>query len=434
MLKVNPDNSSQQNIIPNALIEEVHINNELFNYLNFCEEIDNNTFLPKKLKLSAEINHISFKITSILFADPENVKFKYKLESFEKEWQPITTNKLITYTNLTAGKYTFKLQSSYLNNEWSNINELNFQIRAPLYKQFWFYIIIVLAFALLIYLFIVLRIKYFKKINLLLKENYADRSKLLSSAYSNIESNIKYAKNIQNAILRNEEDLAKIFPDSFVFARPKESIGGDFFWYSRKSRKLFVAVADCIGHGVPGAFMSLIGHNLLNQTINEIDSFDPPYILEEVSRNFERAIKNTQLDIEINNDMDIAFCRIDKDRKEIIFSGANSTLYFMHDNKLTELKGNKRAIGENNEVITHFSGSKMKFQAGDIIYMFSNGFADQFGGPENKRFRTTRLKNLLVNVHDLAMNEQQKQIIEAFEKWKGNSEQIDDVLLLGIRL
>jgi len=286
----------------------------------------------------------------------------------------------------------------------------------------------------LVYIIILLRIRYFKKVNVLLKERDANRTKILSSAINNIESNIKYAKNIQRAVLRNEEDLTKIFPNSFVFSKPKEKVGGDFFWYSRKSRKLFIAVADCIGHGVPGAFMSLIGHNLLNQTINEIDSFDPPYILEEVSRNFERSIKNTELDIEENNDIDIAFCRIDKDRKEIFFSGANSTIYFIQGNKLTEYKGNRRAIGQDNEVITHFSRSKIKFESGDMLYLFTNGFADQFGGPENKRFRTTRLKNLIVNVHDLSLDDQKTQIIESFEKWKGNNEQIDDVLLLGIRL
>jgi serine phosphatase RsbU (regulator of sigma subunit) len=326
------------------------------------------------------------------------------------------------------------VQSSDYDDNWSKPVSISFQIKAPIYKQIWFYILSLLTFSLIIYIIILLRTNYFKKVNVLLKESYVDRSKLLSNAYSNIESNIKYAKNIQNAVLRTEEDLLKIFHNSFVFSKPKESIGGDFFWYSRKSRNFFVVVADCVGHGVPGAFMSLIGHNLLNQTINEIDSFDPPYILEEVSKNFAKAIRNTELDVEQNNDMDIAFCRIDKDRKELVFSGANSTAYFIHENKLTELKGNKRAIGQDNEIITQFSRTKLKYEQGDLLYLFTNGFADQFGGPDNKRYKTTRLKNLIINIHELSIDEQKVRIIEAFESWKGKAEQIDDVLLLGIRL
>lgn len=431
--QINPDLSLRNDEPPSTIIENVLIFNKSFNLLDYSESINSANGLPENLKLPFEINHLSFEFAGIKYHTQNIIKYQYKLENLNDEWQN-ANNQSIQFTNLLPGKYTFKVRSSDHVDIWSKPAILKFRIKAPVYRQIWFYIIIVLAFSLLIYVIILLRVRFFKRVNIKLKENYADRTKQLSSAYTNIESNIKYAKNIQNAILRNEFDLSKIFPQSFVYSKPKESIGGDFFWFSRKSRKIFIAVGDCIGHGVQGAFTSLIGHNLLNQTINEIDSFDPPFILEEISRNFNRAIKNTQLVVEENNDMDIAFCRIDRDRNEIVFSGANSEVYFIHENKLTELKGNRRAIGQDNEVITHFSRIKIKYVSGDVIYMFTNGFADQFGGPENKRFRTTRLKNLLVNIHDLAIEEQKKQITEAFKNWKGKTEQIDDVLILGIRL
>lgn len=431
--QINPDLSLRNDEPPGTIIENVLIFNKSFNLLDYSESINSANGLPENLKLPFEINHLSFEFAGIKYHTQNIIKYQYKLENLNDEWQNANSQS-IQFTNLLPGKYTFKVRSSDHVDIWSKPAILKFRIKAPVYRQIWFYIIIVLAFSLLIYVIILLRVRFFKRVNIKLKENYADRTKQLSSAYTNIESNIKYAKNIQNAILRNEFDLSKIFPQSFVYSKPKESIGGDFFWFSRKSRKIFIAVGDCIGHGVQGAFTSLIGHNLLNQTINEIDSFDPPFILEEISRNFIRAIKNTQLVVEENNDMDIAFCRIDRDRNEIVFSGANSEVYFIHENKLTELKGNRRAIGHDNEVITHFSRIKIKYVSGDVIYMFTNGFADQFGGPENKRFRTTRLKNLLVNIHDLAIEEQKKQITEAFKNWKGKTEQIDDVLILGIRL
>ncbi|NOZ48189.1 MAG: SpoIIE family protein phosphatase, partial [Chlorobi bacterium] len=434
LIKINPQLSIPSTAAPKCFIENILLYNKAFNYLNFSDYINEETKLPDYLIFPSEINYISFQFTGIKFSNQNELVFKYKLENFDTSWQKSIDSRIATYTNLLPGNYKFLVKCYDSSGKESNIAIQKFKIEAPLYRQIWFYILLLLAVAGTIYLIILLRVRYFKRVNVILKENYADRSKLLSSAYSNIESNIKYAKNVQNAILRNESDLAKIFTNSFVFSKPKESIGGDFFWYSRKSRKIFIAVADCIGHSVPGAFMSLIGHNLLNQTLNEIDSFDPPFILEEVSRNFERSIKNTQLEIEQNNDMDIAFCRIDRDRKEIIFSGANSTAYFIQDNKLNELKGNKRAIGQDNEIITQFSRVKIKFKQGDVLYMFTNGFADQFGGPDNKRYKSTRLKNLLVNVHDLPIIEQKKQIIEAFENWKGNNEQIDDVLIIGIRL
>lgn len=431
--QINPDLSLQNDEPPITIIENIFIFNKTFNYLDYSESINTESDLPENLKLPFEINHVSFEFTGIKYHSQNIIKYQYKLENLNSDWQNANSHS-IQFTNLLPGKYTFMVRGSDQIDIWSEPAILKFKIKAPVYRQIWFYVIIVLAFSLLVYIIILLRVRYFKRVNIKLKENYADRTKQLSSAYTNIESNIKYAKNIQNAILRNEFDLSKIFPQSFVYSKPKESTGGDFFWFSRKSRKIYIAVGDCIGHGVQGAFMSLIGHNLLNQTINEIDSFDPPFILEEISRNFNRAIKNTQLEVEENNDMDIAFCKIDKDRNEIVFSGANSEVYFIHENKLTELKGNHRAIGQDGEIITHFSRIKIKYKPGDVIYMFSNGFADQFGGPENKRFRTTRLKNLLVNLHDLPIEEQKKQIIEAFENWKGKAEQIDDVLILGIRL
>ncbi len=434
LTQINPDISVQDDSYPQNIIERILLFNKAFNYSDYSEKVDSKTGLPEKLKLPFNINHISFEFTAIKFNKLRDIEFQYKLNNFDKEWYQAKTNRVVQYTNLQPGNYSFQLRSSDKAGIWSEPLDFRFKIKAPVYKQIWFYIIILLSFSLVIYIIILFRVRYFKRINIKLKENYADRTKQLSSAYSNIESNIKYAKNIQNAILRNETDLSKIFPQSFVFSKPKESTGGDFFWYSRKSRKIYIAVGDCIGHGVQGAFMSLIGHNLLNQTINEIDSFDPPFILEEVSRSFNRAIKNTKLEVEENNDMDISFCRIDKDRSEIIFSAANSSAYFIQDNKLTELKGNRRAIGQDNEVITQFSRTKMKYKAGDVLFMFTNGFADQFGGPENKRFRSTRLKNLLVNIHDLPIEQQKDQITKAFENWKEKSEQIDDILILGIRL
>lgn len=274
-----------------------------------------------------------------------------------------------------------------------------------------------------------------KKANLKLENAYAQ----IEEKNKDITDSIKYAKRIQEAIFPATETLKEIFPDCFVLYKPKAIVSGDFFWVQKEKKNSFhLAVADCTGHGVPGALMSIVCYNLINQAIAERKLLQPSHILtyldKGVRETFRRPGEN-----HLRDGMDIAFCHIDLDRGQLEFSGANNPVWVIRtsvdgNREVVELKGNKQPIGLFREVSETFASKALNIEKGDTIYLFTDGYADQFGGPEGKKFKYKRLKELLFSISDKKMDEQLKIIEKNLEEWKGGYEQVDDILLLGVRV
>lgn len=250
-----------------------------------------------------------------------------------------------------------------------------------------------------------------------------------------ITSSIEYAKRIQDAVMPSMAEIQTAIPDCFVFYRPKEIVSGDFFWYGKNGDEAFIAAVDCTGHGVPGAFMSMIGNDHLNQIVNVEKRTKPDEILNRLHHEIQVTLKQKHGVTDNHDGMDIALCAFNREKKRLLFSSANRYLYQIRDGELTETKGDHFNIGGiMHEDVRKYSLHSIDLQEGDVFYIFSDGVSDQFGGENSKKFGYKRLKNLLLELHTKPMDEQKALFENQMVDWMGENDQIDDFLLIGIRI
>ncbi len=248
-----------------------------------------------------------------------------------------------------------------------------------------------------------------------------------------ITESINYAKRIQNAILPNNRVIAKALPESFILYKPKDVVSGDFPWYMQIKDDIYIAAVDCTGHGVPGALLSLIGYFLLNDIVRSRKITEPGIILDLLDEGVTSTLRQDE-DATTKDGMDIALCKINTNTREIEYAGAHRPLYVMKNGVLDEIKGNKFPIGGGifkNQ--TNFTNTKIKLEKGDSIYFSSDGFPDQFGGPEVRKFGPKKVRETIERVHKLPMLEASAIFDQEWEGWRGETKQIDDVLLIGIK-
>lgn len=275
-----------------------------------------------------------------------------------------------------------------------------------------------------------------------LEEKVEERTKEIVKQKEIIEENnkhitdsIKYAKRIQEAFLPSEEGIREYLNNSFVIYKPKDIVSGDFYWVEKKYNKVLFAVVDCTGHGVPGAFMSIIGFKSLNQIVNEYDYTKPSEILYQLNRHVSDTLRQKVEDTIIRDGMDIAICCLDLEKRKLEFAGANNPLIIIRDGDILKIKGDKHPIGNFvGEEEYEFTNNEIDLLPNDKLYIFSDGFMDQFGGPGGKKLKYTNFKKLLLSNHEKSMQEQKKYINAFFEEWTKDFEQIDDVCLIGVAI
>jgi PAS domain S-box-containing protein len=250
-----------------------------------------------------------------------------------------------------------------------------------------------------------------------------------------ITDSINYALRIQQAILPSQQMLSDILPDSFILFQPKDIVSGDFYWaHAINQHQILFAAVDCTGHGVPGAFMSIMGYNLLEQIVKEQKIQEPAAVLNELSESVIRSLKQTAQIGSIKEGMDIALCKIDYRTLELEYSGAHNPLTIVRNNQLIETKADNKAIGISHTNIESFTNHTIQLEKGDCIYIFSDGYADQKGGEHNQKFFYKPFKQLLIDINNKTMKEQEKELYTAINSWKGEREQIDDILVIGVRI
>lgn len=264
-----------------------------------------------------------------------------------------------------------------------------------------------------------------------LKQAYVE----IEQMHKDITDSINYAKQIQEAMLPETGLLEKYIPKSFIIYKPKDIISGDFYWFNEVAGKIVVVVADCTGHGVPGALMSMVGNNLLNDIVSAKKITRPGKILSELDAGVRKLLKQDVRGNKTQDGMDITVCSIDKKTKTLEFAGAKHHLFYFRERKLELIKGDRMSVGGfQTEAKRTYTNHKIHYTAGDTLYMFSDGYADQFGGRKDKRMQTKNLVKLIQSTLALGLQEQEDLLLEWFSKWKGSQKQTDDILLIGMQL
>jgi len=267
------------------------------------------------------------------------------------------------------------------------------------------------------------------------KDEIEKQSKLLVQKNKNITDSIRYALRIQNAILPSEDYLNNLFKDYFILFKPKDIVSGDFYWASEKNGIIYFAAVDCTGHGVPGALMSIVGHNLLNQALREKEITQPGEILNFMSSEIKIILRKKDVNFSVHDGMDITLCALDKNKRTLEFAGIHNPLYLIRNNKLLMYKSDFIPLGDTSEYIFEgYTNNKIELQQNDVIYMFSDGFIDQFGGKKRRKYLSKNFRETLLETHSLLMCEQKESLLTIFNEWKGANEQTDDVLVIGVRV
>ncbi len=259
------------------------------------------------------------------------------------------------------------------------------------------------------------------------------QKEIIEEKNKNITDSIRYAKKIQQALLPSEKDVLKSLPRSFIYYKPKDIVSGDFYWHTQFDEYAIFAAADCTGHGVPGAFMSAICNDLMNQVIRDEHIIMPAEALRLLDIKLGMLLKKST-DKSANDGMDIALCSLNLKTNKLLYAGAHRPLLVARATGIIEFKPNKLSIGGYDMGDKHFTHHEIDLEYNDIVYLFTDGFTDQFGGPKGKKFKFKQLKQLLLSVHDKPMPEQRRLIDASFRDWKQNQEQVDDILLMGVKI
>ena len=394
--------------------------------------------------LAYEFNSLTFVYSAPNFDNESAIRYSHYLEGFDKDWHVWKEEAKANYTNLPEGKYKFRVKAINVYQHESTEGVYSFTILPPWHRTIWAYIAYVLSFIGFVYGAITVSTRGLQKI---IRQKTADivlQKEEIEEKNKDITDSINYAQKIQEAILPSDNEIQRHLPESFVLFKPKDIVSGDFYWFTERDGKALIIAADCTGHGVPGAFMSMIGNSLLNEIVNEQGITEPAKVLQQLKLAVIKSLKQTGEAGTQKDGMDIALCAFEIDNMKVEFSGAYNPLFLIRDNELQETRSDRMPIGvysdDGGKVFTNHSLEMMK---GDVYYIFTDGFVDQFGGPKGKKYMGKKFKQLMLDIHKKPMAEQKTILDETIEDWKayvpldglGSSyEQMDDILVIGIRV
>ena len=423
--KLNPERTSTEELQPLTHIMGMRVNYE-------ARE------MKAGMKLSNSEKSVLFDYYSICLTNPEVVRYKVKLEGADEEWRPITDQTQAIYSGLSPGKYTFMVLANNSQGIWNKEPvSFSFIIKPPFYLTWWFILISVLLILAIIWAYIKIREQSLIKEKLILEQKVEERtaevvqkSLIIEEKNRDITASIRYAERIQRAMLPKEDT----FRDTFVLFLPKDIVSGDFYWMYDNGDWLFIAAVDCTGHGVPGAFMSIIGHNSLSKVVREYGLTRPAAILDQLNIEVMKSLLQRH-EKAIMDGMDLALIAYNRKTGKVEFAGAYNPLYVVRKGEVFTYKADRFPIGMTTmEEKKSFTNQEVDIQPGDMLYMCSDGYADQFGSEEVKKFKSGNVKRILSEIWHLPVMEQKSKLEKEIMEWKGELEQVDDILVIGTKI
>ncbi len=403
----------------------------------------------KDITLTWRDYFFSFDFAGLEFSNPTRNSYMYMMEGFDETWVEAGDRRFVTYTNLDPGEYTFRVKASNNDGTWNGkIAEVKVVITPPFWRTTWFYTLCGVTLVLAAWGFIRRRERQLRKEKEVLETKVAERTfelqqekEKVTAAHKDIRDSINYAKRIQYALLAHDELLQANLQEHFILFKPKDIVSGDFYWATLRSfdklrtqgvaqgNRFYLAVCDSTGHGVPGAFMSLLNISFLNEAVIEKKMEQPGEVFDHVRR---RLIEN--ISQEGGQDgMDAILVCFDRTAGTITYAAAHNAPLVVRGKEFFQPGTDKMPVGKG-EKHDNFRTRTIDVQPGDMLYLYTDGFADQFGGPAGKKFKETNLRELLASIAQLPAEEQKLRLEETFENWRGELEQIDDTLVIGVRV
>ena len=424
----------------------------LFGGTFFTDTISSNQ--PDNMVLELEFSSnrpIEFNFAAPSYFDEKSTLYSYYLDGHDDQWSS-WSNRTIKEYYLSEGTYTFQVKAKNIYGNISEISTYKLVILPPWYRTAVVYILYIIVALFMVFITVRLSIRRIKQQNIKLEKIIKDRTKEIHEQKAEVErqkditdkknieilDSINYAKRIQKAILPSDYVFETSLPNSFILYKPKDIVAGDFYWLETKGDKILFAAADCTGHGVPGAMVSVVCNNALNRSVREYGLDNPADILnksrEIVIQEFDKS------DEDVNDGMDIAMCSLKLGTSatlggQLQYAGANNALWIIRKgaSEIESIKANKQPIGKFVRP-TPFVSHQVELNEGDTIYIFSDGYVDQFGGEHEKKFKAKAFQSLLLSIQDQPIKEHKRILDDVFEKWRGQIEQIDDVCVIGVRV
>ncbi len=411
----------------------------VFNNISISDDLSKHNF-----ELDYQNNQLTFVTGYSCFEINNSIDFSYYIEgSDDKEYGSWSTSNTIKTTNLHEGDYILHVKARCdLNKDILEIH-FPFKILPPWYRTIWAYLVYAILFILFLVIVVKLNSKRLIEQNLKLEgvikqrtSTIAEQVKLLEHQKQEITDSINYAQRIQKSILPTVTEIKSSYQNVFVFFQPKDIVSGDFYWFHKINNDEFlIACADCTGHGVPGAFMSTICAEKLTESALRDNS--PAKVLFNANNAIKKVLKQETLDEETNKDgMEIALVKFNIKTKKLVYTGANRPLWIIKGDtkEFVEVKPTKASIASFTPLNFEYQQSEISLEANDVVYLTSDGFPDQFGGPDGKKFMTKNMKQFLKEIMHLPVDEQQRLVNDKINDWKGSYEQVDDLLVIGVRV
>ncbi|MFC2138184.1 SpoIIE family protein phosphatase, partial [Bacteroidota bacterium] len=396
--------------------------------------------IDKSIILPYKNNSLEFQFTAPYYNAEKELEYSYKLEGYNTNWSNWESNNKVTFVKLREGEYTFYVKARNVYGKISAVDSYKFSINPPWYRSILAYIVYGVLLILFIYILIQLNVRRLKIKNQKLENIITERTKEIREQRDKIEKqkeeitdSIYYALRIQSAVLPSSSILDDIVSDHFILYLPRDIVSGDFYWLGRVDNKVVILAADCTGHGVPGAFMSMLGVAFLNEIINKKKIFLPNKILDELRDHIIEALKQEGKMGEAKDGMDMAIVTIDLDNDKLYYAGANNPLYLIQNSEMLQIKADKMPVAIYHK-ITPFQLHEFNLKKNDMIYIFSDGYQDQFGGQDGRKYMTKRFREYLTELEPYPLSEQKEKLHKEFLTWKGDRNQVDDVLVFGIKL